>query len=97
LFDDEFVFLSDNVTENIYSLGSPAIKAYLWLLIHQEGEARQNRFELDVSDADLARALSVARSTAGIYRKELQDNSLIDVETHNIGKKREIRIKNVKY
>jgi hypothetical protein len=57
--------------------------------MHQEEEARHNRWTLDVSDAKLGRALGVVRTTAGNYRKRLEELKLVTVK----GK----RIKAVKY
>ncbi len=84
LFEDDYAFMSNKVIENLYAIGGPAIKAYLWLLIHQEEEARRNRWELDVSDSQLAGELGVVRSTAGNYRKRLQELKLVTVHGNRI-------------
>jgi hypothetical protein len=89
LFEDDYAFMSNKIIENLFRIGGPAIRAYLWLLIHQEEEARHNRWNIDISDAQLGRALGVVRSTAGNYRKRLQELKLVTVQGN--------RIKSVKY
>jgi DNA-binding transcriptional ArsR family regulator len=97
LFEDYHAFLSNKVIKNLYAIGDPAIKAYLWLLIHQEEEARQNRWSLKVTDGQLAEALGVSRPTAGKYRERLKELKLVDVEVKKSGRKRDFSIKSVKY
>ena len=79
------------VTGNLYKINSPAAKAYLWLLLHQEEVARPNVGRLDVSDADLAQALGVSQTTAENYRKELERNSARD-SARKTDQKREILV-----
>jgi hypothetical protein len=97
LFEDDHAFLSNKVVKNLYAIGGPAIKAYLWLLIHQEEEARQNRWRLEVTDGQLAEALGVSRPTAGTYRQRLTALKLVEVEEKKSGRKRILSIKSVKY
>ncbi len=85
LFDADHAFLSEKVIKNLSRIASPAIKAYLWLLLHQEEEARQNRFEMKVSDADLARALGVSRDTAMNHRRELEKLGFVESVKVNRG------------
>ncbi|MGO9121264.1 MAG: hypothetical protein ACLQPD_27090 [Desulfomonilaceae bacterium] len=54
-----------------YKIGSPAIRLYLWLLMNQEGEARRNRFQVELTDTEVADALNVNKSTIGRYRRHL--------------------------
>lgn len=98
MFDDEFTFLSDKVVDNLYRIKSPAVKAYLWLLVRQEDEARNTRGnELEIADADLATALGVTRKTAGRYMLDLQALGLVKLEERTTGRKKEIIVKLVKY
>ena len=55
------------------------------------------RWQFKISDGDLAQALGVSRTTAENYRKELEGLALVTVERKSKGKKKEIRIKSVKY
>jgi len=83
---------------NIYRIKGPAVKAYLWLFMHQEEQARNTRGTgMNVSDKELAAALGVSRPTALQYRKRLSDLKLIETEEIKTGKIREIRIKRTKY
>jgi hypothetical protein len=98
MFDDEHAYFSDKVVSNIYRIKGPAVKAYLWLLMHQEEGARNTRGTgMSVSDSELATALGVSRPTAFAYRKHLSDLKLIETEQIMTGKVTEIRIKRTKY
>lgn len=98
MFDDEFAYFSDKLVGNIYRIKGPAVKAYLWLLMHQEEQARNTRGTgMSVSDSELATALGVSRPTAREYRKRLSDLKLIETEQIKTGKISEIRIKRTKY
>jgi len=98
MFDDEHAFFSDKLVANIYRIKGPAVKAYLWLLMHQEEQARNTRRAgMSVSDSELAKALGVSRPTALEYRKRLSDLKLIETEEIKTGKVKEIRIKRTKY
>jgi len=98
MFDEEFAYFSNKLVANIYRIKGPAVKAYLWLLMHQEEQARNTRGTgMSVSDSELATALGVSRPTALEYRKRLSDLKLIETEEIRAGKIREIRIKRAKY
>jgi hypothetical protein len=98
MFDDEFAYFSEKLLGNIYRIKGPAVKAYLWLLMHQEEQASNTRGAgMSVSDSELASALGVSRPTALGYRKRLSDLKLIETEEIKTGKIREIRIIRTKY
>jgi hypothetical protein len=98
MFDDEHAFFSDKLVANIYRIKGPAVKAYLWLLMHQEEKARNTRGpSMSVSDSELAAGLGVSRPNAWEYRKILSDLKLIETEEIKSGKVKEIRIKRTKY
>jgi hypothetical protein len=98
MFDDEFAYFSNKLVGNVYRIKGPAVKAYLWLLMHQEEQARNTRGPgMSVSDSDLASALGVRRPTALAYRKHLSELKLIETEKIMTGKVTEIRIKRTKY
>jgi hypothetical protein len=98
MFDDEHTYFSDKLVANIYRIKGPAVKAYLWLLMEQEEQARNTRGSgMSVSDSELASALGVSRPTALEYRKHLSDLKLIETKEITTGKIREIRIIRTKY
>ena len=98
LFHDDFAFLSRTIIDNLYLIKRPAIKAYLWLLLHQEEKARNVRdVEIRVSDADLVRALGVSRTTAKAYRDRLTELALIEIEERFQGKKKVVTVRKVNY
>ena len=98
MFEDEFAYFSNKLEGNIYRIKGPAVKAYLWLLMHQEEQARNTRRTgMSVSDSELATALGVSRPTAREYRKRLSDLKLIETEEIKTGKVTEIRIRRTKY
>jgi len=98
MFDDEFAYFSNKLEANVYRIEGPAVKAYLWLLMHQEEQARNTRGTgMSVSDSELAAALGVSRPTAREYRKRLSDLKLIETEEKKEGNVTEIRIKRTKY
>jgi hypothetical protein len=97
LFHDGLAYLSRKVVGNLHRINDAAVKAYLWLLIRQEEEARNTKTAFQVSDADLARAIGVSRPTAKKYRELLARLGLVEVEKAPIGKKVGIFINKVKY
>lgn len=97
LFEDDYSFFSNKVVESLRLIGSPAIKAYLWLLVHQEEEARHNKWSLAVTDSHLSKALKISRPTAGKYRERLTELKLVQVEEKKSGGKVYFSIKSVKY
>lgn len=98
MFDDEHAYFSDKLVSNVYRIKGPAVKAYLWLLMLQEEQARNTRGSgMSISDSELAKALGVSRPTAFAYRKHLSELKLIETEKIMTGKVTEIRIKRTKY
>jgi len=93
LFDEHRAFFSKKVIGNLYRINSPAVKAYLWLLIRQEETARNTRAQFRVSDADMVRGLGITRATARAYREQLEALGLVSVERETTG----IAVKTVKY
>jgi hypothetical protein len=79
LFDDDHAFLSNQVMDNLVKINSPAVKAYLWLLIRQEELARNTKGpKLKVSDSELASALGISKTTASTYREHLVNLKLAE-------------------
>jgi len=98
MFDEEHAFMNDRAADNLYKIKSPAVKAYVWLLIRQEELARNTRGpKLEVSDMELARAIGVSKPSAQTYRKALAELRLIEAKEVTLGKATEIRIVKVKY
>ena len=98
MFDDEFAYFSSKLKGNIYRIKGPGVKAYLWLLMHQEEQARNTHGTgMSVSDSELATALGMSRPTAREYRKQLSELKLIETEENQTGKVSQIRIKRTKY
>jgi hypothetical protein len=97
MFEEERAFLSRKLIGNLFRIKGPAAKAYLWLLIAQEERARNTREPFGVTDSELAGALGVSPVTAGTYRRELENQGLVQVEVKKRGKNREITIRKVKY
>ena len=75
LFKKDEAFFSRKIIGNLYRIKSPAIKAYLWLLITQEETARNTKAVFSISDSELARGLGVSRTTAKAYRDQLSGGS----------------------
>jgi hypothetical protein len=86
MFDEDHAFLSQKLIGNLYRIKSPAAKGYLWLLIQQEESARNTKRMFSVTDAQLAQALAVSKTTATKYREELQDLRLVKTGTEKAGK-----------
>jgi hypothetical protein len=97
MFEEERAFLSKKLIGNLFRIKSPAAKAYLWLLIVQEERARNTWEPFGVTDSQMVSALGVSISTAGTYRRELENLGLVQVEVKKRGKNREITIRKVKY
>jgi len=98
MFEQDYAFLKDRAADNLYKIKSPAVKAYVWLLIRQEELARSTRGPgLEVSDNDLAQALGVSKRTACTYREELTKLRLITVKEKKGSKIGELVIVKVKY
>jgi hypothetical protein len=98
LFDDDHAFLSNQVTDNLVKINGPAVKAYLWLLIRQEELARNTRGpKLKVSDAELAAALGISKTTASKYREHLVGLGLAETSRLLSGHSSDISISKVKY
>lgn len=74
VFSNYFAFLWPPIIENkiLTRINGLPIRLYLWLLIVQEENARENRWVMELTDAEIARQLGISRKTAGIYRQELQ-------------------------
>ncbi len=65
MFDEDPVFLKDRAADNLYRIKSPAVKAYVWLLMRQEELARSTRGrKMSVSDSELAEALERSGAAA---------------------------------
>jgi hypothetical protein len=98
LFDEEHAFFSKELPRNLVKIGSPAVKAYLWLLIRQEELARDTRGPaFSVSDSELGEAIGVSKPTARSYRERLTQLGLVEVEEIEGLKKKGIVIRKVKY
>ncbi len=97
LFQEHRTFLSKKAIGNLYRINGPAVKAYLWLLIRQEETARNTRAVFRVSDADVARGLSISRTTAKEYRERLHALGLVTVDVEKTGKKSDIAVTKAKY
>lgn len=97
MFDEERAFLSQKLIGNLFRIKSPAAKAYLWLLIQQEEAARNTKGAFSITDAALAGALGVSKTTAANYREQLQELALVKSGMEKRGKIRQIRIEGVKY
>jgi hypothetical protein len=98
MFDDDHVFLKDRAADNLYKIKSPAVKAYAWLLIRQEELARSTKGPaLNVSDAELSKAIGVSKATAQTYRKILSKLKLIETEERIANKINHISITGAKY
>ncbi len=81
LFSNYFAFFWPQIIENniLFGINGLAIRLYLWLLIVQEENARENTWGMELTDAEIARQLGVSRKTAGIYRQELQKLGLVTI------------------
>ena len=97
MFDEERAFLSKKLIGNLYRIKSPAAKAYLWLLIQQEEAARNTKEAFGITDAALAEALGVSKTTAATYREQLQELGFVTTGVEKVGKIRQIRVERVKY
>jgi Mn-dependent DtxR family transcriptional regulator len=84
--------------DNLYKINGPGVKGYVWLLIRQEELARSTIGpRLDVSDAELAKAIGVSKATAQTYRKILSKLKLIEVKERIVNKIEQISITGAKY
>jgi hypothetical protein len=97
LFDEERAFLSQKVIGNLFRIKSAAAKAYLWLLMVQEETARNTKEKFSVTDAELAEALGVSKTTAANCREQLQGMRLLKAGTKKLGKIKQIRVQGVNY
>jgi len=98
MFDDNYTFLKDRAADNLYKIKSPAVKAYVWLLIRQEELARNTKGPgLEVSDSELAEGVGVSKRTACTYREELTKLRLIMVQKKKDSKFGELVITKTKY
>jgi len=82
VFSNYFAFMWPQIIDNdvLQKINGAAIRLYLWLLVEQEERARRNDFAMRFSDAQVSRALTVSRKTAGIYRQELEKLGLLKVK-----------------
>ena len=82
VFSNHFAFFWPQILDNqvVEKINGAAIRLYLWLLVEQEERARRNEFAMRLSDAEIARVISVSRKTAGIYRQELEKLGLIKIK-----------------
>ncbi|MDQ7785690.1 MAG: hypothetical protein RDU20_22610 [Desulfomonilaceae bacterium] len=82
VFSNYFAFFWPQILDNqvLEKTNGAAIRLYLWLLVEQEERARRNEFAMRLSEAEIARAISVSRKTAGTYRQELEKLGLIKVK-----------------
>jgi hypothetical protein len=82
VFSHYFAFLWPQIIDNevLQKINGASIRLYLWLLVQQEERARRNEFAMRLTDAEIARAMSVTRMTAGNYRRELEKLGLIKVK-----------------
>lgn len=97
MFDEDRAFLSKKLIGNLFRIRSPAAKAYLWLLIQQEEVARNTKEAFSVTDAVLAEALDVSKTTAATYREQLQALGLVKAGAEKVGKLKQIRVEKVNY
>ena len=98
LFHDEYAFMKDRSVDNLYIIKSPAVKAYVWLLIRQEELARNTKGpRLEVSDKELAAGIGVTKTTAQNYRALLTKHKLIEVFEKKSSKTKEMVITKVRY
>jgi len=98
MFDEDHAFLKDRAADNLYKIKSPAVKAYVWLLIRQEELARSTRGpKLEVSDTELAAGVGVTKTSAQNYRQILSKLKLIEVSEKVKGKSKDVAITSVKY
>ena len=97
MFEEDHAFLKDRAADNLFKIKSPAVKAYVWLLIRQEELARNTRGQkLEVSDTELAAGVGVTKTSAQNYRQILCKLKLIEVSEKG-GKTKEMAITRVKY
>lgn len=98
MFDEDYAFLKDRAADNLFKIKSPAVKAYVWLLMRQEELARSTRGpKLEVSDKELAEAIGVSKPTAQTYRQILSKLKLIETEERTINKIKQISMTGTKY
>jgi hypothetical protein len=96
LFDEDYTFMKDSVVDNLFKIKSPAVKAYVWLLIRQEELARNTKGpRLEVSDSELAEGIGVTKTTAQNYREKLGKLKPIEASKGTWSKSREIAIEKV--
>ncbi len=81
IFSNYFAFFWPQLIENniLAQINGLAIRLYGWLLIVQEEHARENKWSMELTDAEMARQLGISRKTAGIYREELQKLGLLTI------------------
>jgi len=48
--------------------------------MHQEEESRRNRFQVKLTDTEIAGSLNVNKSTIGRYRKQLVPMGLLELD-----------------
>ncbi len=82
VFSNYFAFLWPQIIDNkvLQKINGASIRLYLWLLVEQEERARRNEFAMRLTDAEIARAMSVTRMTVGNYRRELEKLGLIKIK-----------------
>jgi len=98
MFDADYAFLKDRAAANLFKIKSPAVKAYVWLLMCQEELARNTKGPgLEVSDSELAKGIGVTKTTAQNYRALLVKLKLIEVPPKKGSKTNEVAITKVKY
>jgi hypothetical protein len=98
MFDEDYTFLKDRAADNLFKIRSPAVKAYVWLLMRQEELAKSTRGpKLEVSDSELAEAIGVSKPNAQTYRKILSKLKLIETEQRTINQIKQIAITRAKY
>ena len=81
MLNEDYTFLKDRAADNLFKIESPAVKAYVWLLIRQELLERSTRgTKLEVADSDLAKPLGVPSGRLVTYREELTKLGLVGAQ-----------------
>ena len=98
MFDEDYAFLKDRAADNLFKIESPAVKAYVWLLIRQEELERSTRGpKLEVADSDLAKPLGVPSGRLCTYREELTKLGLVGAQPRKVSDIGEIVVTKAKY
>jgi hypothetical protein len=82
IFSNYFAFFSAKIIQDglLQRIGTGAVRLYLWLLVHQEEQARHNRFSVRLTNDAVAEALGSSTRTISDYRQELQKLGLLRIK-----------------